>query len=514
MANYNSGFLYNSNINYNSGTEHYIYYFEISWDGTNTFTGADDNCTSDLISIECRRGRDYASQLTGKSSSGRLTATLKNINGKYSSFNSSSPIYGYILPGKKVRLRTEACIIWTGYLSTIVPAGSLDGSPVVSLEASGPLSRFKKSITPPKQSGQLTGTIIDAILDEAGWSASDRTIDDGKTSIDQWYIDKIEVFEAMRQIEETELGFLTESADGKIVYEDRHHRLKDDYLVSQQTFTDATAELIGYNSITQQDPIREIYNDIIATVESYSTAGSSAVLWTLQETPVLAPGQSLIYWAEYPNFEHDPSTGAYVDTWDTPVVGTDITQTGVSNSDIGVTVSKFAKSMKITIINNNVTDSATLTLLQAQGIKVIKLSSTSISSSDSASQALYGTKSYLLPAKWLQTTTTAQDYAGYIIGRYKDPVPVVGISFFANKNSSLMIEALTRNISDRITVTATGAKTELGIDDEFFIEAISHRISNSGKFHEVMFELSDALGDGSYWILGTSILGTNTRLAY
>jgi hypothetical protein len=382
------------------------------------------------------------------------------------------------------------------------------------LEASGPLSRVKKSITPPKQSSQLTGTIMGAILDDISWPAGDRTIDAGQTTVGQWYVDKIDAFEAMRQIEETELGFMTEGEDGKIIFEDRHHRLKDAHLVSQQTFTDAVGAAIGYSSITQQDPIREIYNDIIATVESYNTALSSAVLWTLHEAPVLAPLQSLIYWAEYPNSEYDTSTGAFVDAWDTPIVGTDITQTGVANSDIAVTVSKFAKSMKITITNNNVTNSATLTLVQAQGTKVTKLSATSVSNSDSASQALYGTKSYILPAKWLQTTTTAQDYAGYIIGRYKDPVPVISISFFANKNASLMIEALTRNISDRITIIAAGIKTELGIYDEFFIESISHRISNSGKYHEVIFELSDASTEGGYWVLGISILGTDTKLAY
>jgi hypothetical protein len=203
-----------------------------------------------------------------------------------------------------------------------------------------------------------------------------------------------------------------------------------------------------------------------------------------------------------------------VDTWDTPIVGTDITQTGVADGDIGVTVSKFAKSMKITITNNNATNSATLTLIQAKGTKVTKLSSVSVSSSDSTSQDAYGTKTYTLPAKWLQTTNVAQDYANFIIGRYKDPVPIINVAFMANKNSDLMVETMARNISDRITVVATGSKTELGISGDFFIEAISHKISNAGRYHEVMFEMSEASGDGGYWVVGTSLLGTDTRLAY
>lgn len=490
------------------------YILEVDWTGAGDFSGTYDNVTGDLVSVECRRGRDYASQLTGKVSPGRLTATLNNLDGLYSSFNSSGDLYGSILPGRKVRLRTSTANIWTGYLSSIVPAGNLGGNPVVSLEASGPLSRLKKSISPAKQAGELTGAIIGAILDAAGWSAGERSIDAGKTTVTQWYVGKIDAFEALREIEETELGFIDESAAGYIVFEDRHHRLEGAHLTSQATFTDAAGENIGYSSITQQDPVREIYNDIQVIVESFDTALISEVLWTLQETPTVSAGQAVIYWAEYPNSEHDPATGAFVDTWDTPSVGTDITQTGVDNSDISVSVSKFATAMKINITNNHATAIATLTLVQAKGTPVTKLSSTTINEEDSTSQTTYGIKTYSLPAKWLQSTNTAQDYSKFIISRYKDPVSLIEMSFYANKNTDLMTQALTRDLSDRITVIATGSKTQLGISNDFFIEAISHRISNAGRNHWVTFELSEASADGGYWVIGTSELGTGTKLAY
>ena len=47
--------------------------------------------------ITCSFGRDRASQLTGKSKAGKLTATLDNRSGDYNPFNSDSPIYGLSL---------------------------------------------------------------------------------------------------------------------------------------------------------------------------------------------------------------------------------------------------------------------------------------------------------------------------------------------------------------------------------------------------------------------------------
>jgi len=253
--------------------------------------------------------------------------------------------------------------------------------------------------------------------------------------------DKLKALTAIRDIEETELGFFCEDADGKLVYEDRHHRLKDPHLTSQQTYSDDTGATMGYREIEQQDPLQEIFNEVLASIQAYNTAGASSVLWTLSETPTVDAGQSVTYWAEYPNSVVDSSTGAYVNSWDTPVVGTDITQTGVANGDIAVTVSKFAKTMKITITNNG-PSIATLTLVQAKGIKVTKQTAVTISAEDLTSQGKYGPRTYQLSSKWLQNTNTGADYINYVISRYKDLMPVLTLKFFAHSSDTAMLEAL------------------------------------------------------------------------
>lgn len=494
------------------------YVLEISWDGSCLFTGVNDDVTSDILSVECRRGRDYASQLTGRATAGRLTATLKNTSGTYSSFNSLSAIYGNIVPGRKVRLRTTTPVaktLWTGYLKQITPAGTPNSFPVATLEASGSIERLNgKKVIPAAQASQTTDVIVGAILDAAGWPAGERTLSTGQTTITSWYVDKKDALNAIREIEETELGFFLEGEDGKLIFEDRHYRLKGDRLVSQATFSDAVGATLGYTRIEQQDPLREIYNDIVATVSPLEAAGASAILWTLRgESPTITAGEALSWWAEYPNAEVDPDTGAYVETWDTPAGGTDVTVTGVDVSDIAISVNKFANSMKITLTNNGAA-TATVTLLQAQGTKVSKKAPVRVSAEDSTSQTAYGERTYQLPGPWLPNTNVARDFVQYLASRYKDPLPILNLTILGHASDDLMAEALSRNISDRVTVVATGSTTQLGLDGDFFIEAISHRISNAGFVHETTLELSDTSGDGGYWVVGTSELGTSTKLAY
>lgn len=491
---------------------------EVDWLGTGTFAGANDNVTSHCRAIECKRGRDYSSQLTGRAVAGRLSALLYNSTGTYSSFNSASPIYGSIVPGREVRLRTtapSAATLWTGFLERIAPAGSADGIPMVTLEAFGPLIKITgKQVTPAAQASVATGTIVGAVLDAADWPAGDRDIDAGQTTISRWYVDKQDALNVLREVEETELGFLLELADGKIAFEDRHHRLKAPHTASQATFSDAVAAALKYQTIEQQDPLVEIYNEIVAVVAPLYAVGAVSVLWTLrEETPTIEPGEALSWWAEYPNPAVDPDTGAYVDAWTTPVATTDVTVTGVGIGDIGIAATKFAKAMKITLTNNGAA-TATVTLLQARGDPVKRREPVRVSDEDATSQTAYGERSYRLPGPWLPNTSQARDFVRYVVSRYKDPLPVLRIGYIANMSADQLTQALTRQISDRVTIVSTSAKTQLGINADFFVESISHRITDAGLWHEVVYELSDAGGDAGYWVLGVSLLGLTTKLAY
>jgi len=115
----------------------------VDWNNAGTFTGTNDDITSRVRDIQWTRGRNYASQLVGKTVSGNCIVILDNRSGDYSRFNSSSPLSGSLLPCRHVQINTRlygrkvtvdgASAYWpldetsTGSLIDVI--GSLAGTP-------------------------------------------------------------------------------------------------------------------------------------------------------------------------------------------------------------------------------------------------------------------------------------------------------------------------------------------------------------------------------------------------
>ena len=478
--------------------------------------------TAYRLSTETARGRDYASQLTGRASAGQLLAQLINVSGRFASLYTSGALYPNIVPGRRVRLRTtlpSAATLWRGFLDDILPTpGGREWMPTVTLRASGPLRKVgaRKAQT-AMYTSLLTGTAVGYILDDADWPTADRTIDAGQITLNRWKADGDFATNHLKEIEETEFGYVGESADGKIVFEDVHHRLISPHTVSQATFSDASGAALSYEAIEQLDPWREIFNRIEALVELF-TVQSLAVLWTLTgETPAISPGAAITIWAAYPN--PDSATAAHsVDAWTTPVATTDYTANsapGGGGSDltgsVTVAVEKLANAMKMTFTNASAS-TAYLTLVQARGTAVYRNDPMRLVEEDATSQTAYGPRTYPLPGTLYPSTTVARSYAQHALARYKDPLPVLRLTYQANQSAAHMTEALTRDVSDRITVVASGtgaSGAQLGINADFFVEAIRHRIDLAG--HWVTYDLSLAVNQDS-WVLGVSTLGVDTRL--
>jgi hypothetical protein len=245
------------------------------------------------------------------------------------------------------------------------------------------------------------------------------------------------------------------------------------------------------------------------------------VLWTLSESgsssPQLAPGESKTWWARFPT--PDSATDAWVvDAW-TTTTATDMTANSASGgggtpltSDIGIAVSKFANSMKITLTNNHATLAAFVTLLQARGTPVTRDDPVRKTADDSASQTAYGIRTFPSIARFIPDTDEGQDWADFNLSIHKDPQPVLQIEIIAQVSSGNSVEVLERDISERVTIVATNA-AGLGINQDFFIEKIRH-IAVPGGLLRAIFDLSPATGYSGFWTLDVSKLDTETRLAY
>ena len=503
------------------------YQMLVDWGKDGTLgNGTGEDVTARTLSADWSRGRDFASQLTGRASAGRFSAVLNNESGDYSSFNTASPLYGSLLPGRLVQLTGTVSgtsyTLWTGYLQRVTVAPSVDGLNTASLEAIGPMGYLNQyDVAVPMLTSVTTGSAIGTILDKAGWGTA-RAIDTGETTMARFWTDRVKTVMALRKVEDTEAGFILESKTGSLVFESRHHRLKAPHYTSQGTFTDAGAGTLFYGGVQQEDPLPQIFNEIEAKVQLF-TVGSLGTLWSLAETGTASPlvgrnGGERIYWAGYPNPD-SPTDAISVDAWTTPASGTDFNintyqdGSGVNiNADMAVAVTKFGNAMKITLTNNNATADGYVTLLQARGTPITRSDPVKVTRDDGTSQTAYGQRTYPTPAEFIPDTVEAEDWCRYHLGIYKDPRPILAVSIPANRDNTHLTQVMLRDVSDRVTVVGTG-NAGLGISRDFFIEAEHHRIDRD-RTHTVTWELSDAVGYSDFWVLDISALGTTTRLAY
>ncbi len=497
----------------------------VDWTGSGLFDGPYDDITADVKEAAWSIGRDYASQLTGRSMAGSAWLLVKNYEGRYSSFKTASPIYGLVLPARLMKIRMTVAGVtvteWQGFLDTVEPQPRLGGSNQAVVRGIGPLGLMERAdISVAVQTGILTGAAVGAILDGAGWPAADRVIDVGQTTMTRWWTSgDVSALYALREVEATESGFIRETKDGKIGFEDRHHRLVSPHTSSVATYTDDPAGTLRYQPPRQMDPLKEIFNVVQASVQTYST-GVLAVLWSLAAVPAIGASDTLTLWPTYPNSSSvNASSLDGVGSWETPVATTDYTANSAADGSgtdltgsLSVAVTKFATAMKV-VITNNAATAAYLTKFQARGTPIVANAPIPVSDDDAASQAKYKLRTYPSPGRFIPTIEEANDHVRYHLSIRKSPQPVLTIPCSANRSAAQLSDAQNRDVSDRVTVVATG-QTDLGINGDFFIEGIRHRVSKGGHVHTYEMDLSPTEGYGGFWVWGVSTMGETTRFGY
>jgi hypothetical protein len=507
---------------------------KVDWNNDGDFDDAHDDITSDTLSLSWERGRDYASALIGKTVAGKLTAVLNNTSEKYSPENASSALSGNLLPGRTIRFEAGSGSFpytfpavfndtphFVGKLERLVPSPQSGKLPTVKIEAFGSLGYLNQfEVQLATETDITTDEAITSILTGVGWPVGDRTLDTGATTMTRFWLSGVKTMEALRIVEDTEAGLVREGKDGKVVFENRNHRLTETTsTTSQATFSDASGADHPYYSITEDDPLSTIINHVEASSRTYTT-NSVAVLWTHPETgsdsPTIAPGQTKIFEAVYPNPDA-PNNALEVNAWTTSASTTDyLVNTasggGGTNLTTSMTVAntKLGERMAISITNGSTSDGF-ITKLQARGTAVVSKNPVIVRAIDTASQAIYGERKYVAKSDFIPSSEEAQGWCDYQMSIFGSPVTILTMTFPGNTDANVG-QMLARDISERITVVGT-SDAGLGINADFFIESEKHTLS-PGK-HTVQWELSPASGGYSqFWVLGTSVLGTSTVPAF
>lgn len=202
--------------------------------------------------IELTYGRDTNRSLSDIQP-GETGLTLDNSSRDYSPDNPNSPLLGMVVPGRHIMIRAtfngQSHTLFNGYLDNyvLVPTRNERAVDVNALDVLQKLN--EATISTELYESVQTGEAMHLLLDAIEWPTDKRDIDHGATTIQWWWEEGADAFEAMNKIVASEgppaIAFVDSA--GNFVFRGRHHRIqRETSRVAQATFVSGTNENISY----------------------------------------------------------------------------------------------------------------------------------------------------------------------------------------------------------------------------------------------------------------------------
>jgi hypothetical protein len=251
-----------------------------------------------------------------------------------------------------------------------------------------------------------------------------------------------------------------------------------------------------------------IYNKIRATTYPVDIDNEIAVLGSITEEFSIGPGETVTKYIRYTD-EDNTSIRISGTNIVTPEANTDYRMSSAAgnsgndiNDDLTITPVAGANTLMVTLTNGAAVWGY-INLLQIRGMKVTTNEKVENVEEDSTSITAYGEKTITFNMPYQSNAAFGQAVSAEILRRYKDPLTdISGVSFDANKSTTLMGYALTLGIGSRITVT----ETVTGVDDGFFINGYEYEL-RSGTVLGVSWTLERAFNTEQYFEIDDATFG-------
>jgi hypothetical protein len=303
----------------------------------------------------------------------------------------------------------------------------------------------------------------------------------------------------------SEIGLIYQKADGTLRGEGRHTRL----LNTTTAWTITDADLQGLTMRSSRD---DIINTVRVTLHPKTVDDlPDTIVYDQANVIEVAPGATKFLLGSY----RDPLTGDPIGATDiqpqipiddyTANTSSDGTGTDIT-SDFALVVTAGAAGARFAVTDNNA-EVGFLTFNQLQGRGIYDRGAVQLEATDATSIALNGEHVVTFDMPYQDISDTGQGAANYFLAKYATASALVQTATVVADTGTLLAQVLTRDISDRITIS----ETVTGVNAPFFINGIDLRQMPSGHL-EATYILAPAADPfaGLYWILGTSVLGTNT----
>lgn len=425
--------------------------------------------------VTSQYGRDQARQFSPVSP-GTLQLELNNISRDYSPENASSPLFGYVLPGRHVQFQATVGVttttLYDGYTDTVdIKPGISDRS--MQIGCVDALGRLKGvTITTSLYQGLRTGTAIGYILDAVGWPTAARDLDSGGTYMPFWWLDNADAYQALMDLiwSEGAPALVTVDGQGRIVFRDRHHRLtRSASLTAQATWRSSATEPVLSDPITYNHGWAEIVNSVSVDVPMRSIDPVLSAVWSTSGLLTVVAGIPLQIIAS----AGSAFVGAIV-----PVQDTDYT---LMSGTLSFGLSQTAgQSAMITLTSAG---GAVISNLQLRAYAVDS-TNVKVTVQDTTSVGKYGPKT--IDASQLPVWANQYDAAAILtllVAKRADRLPTLQVTMRGAGNTLRLAECLGRNLSDRVHIT----ESLTGLDSDCFVEQIAHAVDQGGKQHVTTF---------------------------
>lgn len=470
------------------------------WAGDGDFTTWGDNVTGrvldDKTAVSTSYGRDQGRALSPPRI-GEAGWELGNDSQDYSPENEDSPLYGLVMPARPVKIEaTLLDVVYTPFAGTTddydVKLGYDDRS--VSVTCVDGLSALQGApVTTEMYQGLRTGQALHVILDAIGWPVADRDIDAGATVMPYWWLDGTDAYEAVLELLDSEgpYSMITCDSSRRIVFRDRHHRVtRAESITAQATWYSKGMEPMFSAPATYSAGWREIINVVSFDVPIRVQTPDLVEVWNAGGRITVQSGETLAVTVK----GSAPFIGAVE-----PVVDVDYELTGTATLTMAKTSGEST-----TVSINAPSGAAYIDNLRVRGYLLQDVASTVVAAED-ASTARYGrrTSTALKAPKWAGIYDV-QAIVQLILAQRAERLPTMRVTM-VNGSETRQLQQLTRDLSDRVRVVGY----DMGMDADFWVEQIEHKVTQGGADHRTVFGLEKAPTqvEGAF-IIGTSLLGT------
>lgn len=320
------------------------------------------------------------------------------------------------------------------------------------------MSRHKMSLLTVSEA-VLSGTFFQSVIGNMNDAPTGSSYDIGQDTLpyagDDLQEGQTSASTAAKKIALSEFGYVYVKGDnvagGKLVFEDRHHRIGS---TSKWTIDD--------DDIVDMEvdrPISQVYNKIRTISHPREVGGSPEVLWTLQTTMEIKAGETETLIGRY----SDPNqTSVKIAGKDaiTPVADTDFkfgsTQGGGANDkngDLSITVTEGATSVRLALQNTSGSNGY-VNLLQIRGTAIRTFEPVETIAEDATSQTAYDERELKMDLVYQDSPITAQERANALLAAFKDPQTFIrSISLISNTANIPGRALAVGDIGDRITLS-------------------------------------------------------------